>query len=103
VAYITNVWLYSQKRADDINEYHYGEIRKAVADHYDQKRSGGKDIDVEIDIKKLEIEFEKNFFIAIKKVGIYTHIMCRVYVNAPNLSLATTHIRPLPSASWLRR
>jgi hypothetical protein len=60
----------SQKGADDINEYHYGEIRKAVADHYDQRRSGGKDIDVEIDIKKLEIEFEKNFYIAIKKVGI---------------------------------
>ncbi|ELR24203.1 uncharacterized protein ACA1_376780 [Acanthamoeba castellanii str. Neff] len=52
---------------DDINEYHYGEIRQAVADHYDQRRRGGKDIDVDIDIKKLEIEFEKNFFIVIKK------------------------------------
>jgi frataxin-like iron-binding protein CyaY len=59
----------SKPGLDDINEYHYNEIRQAVADHCNQRR-GGKDIDVDININKLEIEFEKNFFIVIKKGGL---------------------------------
>merc|ERR1711879_156386 len=54
--------------SDGMNEYHYNEIRQAVADHCSgQNRRGGKDIDLDIDIKNLEIAFEKNFFIVIKK------------------------------------
>lgn len=53
----------------EFNQNHFNGIKNAVREgsRGGDSRGSGRDVDIDIDIQHLKIEFEKNFFILIKK------------------------------------
>jgi hypothetical protein len=62
-------------RSAEFTQNHFNGIKNAVREGSrgsggSGSRGSGRDVDIDVDIQHLKIEFEKNFFILIKKGGL---------------------------------